>query len=177
MAAIVAVVAVGGIGFAAFTANAYVNGSATGGIAEIHWAGSPTETPTGYVSCPAPTYSSYQDALAANNVLAFAATGFAPGDSCTVADTAVNGGSVGISVVSTIGSFSISGGNGCTASEWTMTDSGGASYGVSHGSFGNQAPGATFSVSVTVTLNSGAGNECQSATLSFSDVLTGTSYA
>jgi hypothetical protein len=169
MVAAVAIVAVGGIGFAAFTANAYVNGTATGGLAEIHFSGSATVTPYGsYVSCGTPSFSSYGDPLSDDNVMTVAGTGFAPGDSCTYTETGVNGGSVGVNVASAFGGQSISGGSGCTTSEWSLSD---------NGPWAGVGPSGTFPVSVTVTLSSGAGNECQGATLSFSDTLTGTSYA
>ena len=169
LATIVAVVAVGGIGFAAFTANAYVNGTATGGLAEIHFSGAATVTPTGsYVSCGTPSFSSYGDPLSDDNVMTIAATSFAPGDSCKYVETGVNGGSVGVNVGSAFGSESISGGSGCTVSEWTLSD---------NGPWNGVGPSGTFGVSVTVTLNSGVGNECQGAQLSFTDTLTGTSYA
>lgn len=170
LVAVFAVVAVGGIGFAQFTANAYVNGSATGGIAEIHFSGSPTVTNTGYTSC-SPGFSSYNDVYGYDNVMTITANYFAPGDWCQVSEYAVNGGSVGLSVSSGSGPYitGVSGGSGfCTASEWTITD---------NGPWGDVAPGGTFVVTVTVTLNSGAGNECQGATAGLSDTLTGTSYA
>ena len=169
IAAIVAVVAVGGIGFAAFTANAYVQGTATAGTAEIHFSGSPTVTPYGsYVSCGTASFSSYQDPLSDYNVMTVAPTGLAPGDNCAYTETAVNGGTVGFSVTSAFGTPTVSGGNGCILGNWTYTD---------NGPWGNVAPSGTFSVTVTVGLISGAGNACQGATLTFSDTLTGTSYA
>ncbi len=168
MVAAVAIVAVGGIGFAAFTANAYVNGTATGGIAEIHFNGSPVVSSYGsYVACGSASFSSYQDPLSDDNVMTVAPTGFAPTDWCEFSEQAVNGGSVGVNVASSFGSESISGGNGCTVGEWTLSD---------NGPWTGVAPGGTFTVSVTVYLGN-AGNECQGATLSFQDTLVGTSYA
>ncbi len=169
LVALVAVIGVAGIGFAAFSANAYVNGTATGGIAEVHFSGAPTIANSGYTSCSV-GFGSYQDVLSDPNVMTITAGAFAPGDYCQVTETAVNGGSVGLTVTSNGGAITgISGGSGCGANEWTISDSGPA--------FGNQAPGATFPVTVTIQLNSGAGNECQGATASFSDTLTGVSYA
>jgi hypothetical protein len=169
MVAAVAIVAVGGIGFAAFTANAYVNGTATGGLAEIHFSGSATVYAYGsYVSCGTPSFSSYGDPLSDDNVMTVAGTGFSPGDYCQYSETGVNGGSVGVNVASAFGGQSISGGSGCGTNEWTLSD---------NGPWDSVGPGGTFTVTVTVELNSNAGNECQSATLSFTDTLTGTSYA
>lgn len=169
LVAVVAVAAVGGVGFAQFTANAYVNGSATGGIAEVHFSGSPGVTNSGYTSCSV-GFSSYNDYYGYDNVMTISAGSFAPGDYCTVSEYAVNGGSVGLSVTSSGPSITgISGGSGCAAWEWSVSD---------NGPWGDVAPGGTFGpVSVTISLWSGAGNECQGATASFSDTITGTSYA
>jgi len=169
LVAVIAVVAVGGIGFAAFTANAYVNGNATGGIAEVHFSGSPTVVNTGYSTCTV-GFSSYDDYYGDDNVMSITAGAFAPGDYCQVSENAVNGGSVALTVTSGGPSITgVSGGAGCGGNEWTVTD---------NGPWGNQAPGATFGpVTLKIVLNSNAGNECQGATASFSDTITGTSYA
>ena len=169
MVAAIAIVAVGGIGFAAFTANAYVNGNATAGYAEVHFSGPYSTSVSGQVICSA-SFSSSGDYLSDDNVMTITATGFAPGDYCTVSESAVNGGTVGETVSSTgpaIGT--ISGGSGCGSNEWTATD---------NGPWGSVGPGGTIDyVTVTISLNSNAGNECQGATAPFSDTLTAVSYA
>jgi hypothetical protein len=164
MVAAVVLVAVGGIGFAAFTATATVNGTATGGTAELYWSGSPAVYTSGYVMGCAPSFSG-----SPATVMTLAPTGFAPGDYCQVYETLVNGGNVGVTLSSAPTITGISGGSGCTTGEWTISDNSGAAPAL--------APGNTYSFEVTVSLNSGVTNECQGATASISDVVTGTSFA
>lgn len=164
---VVALVGAGGIGFAAFTTTATVNGSATGGTAELHWSGTPSTSASGYVTGCSPSFGT-SDGIGAT-VMTIAAAGFAPGDSCTVTENLVNGGTVGLTFTSAPTITGITNGNGCGTNEWTIGDNVASS--------GNQAPGSTFAFTVTVTLNSGAGNECQGAVAALSDVVTGTSYA
>lgn len=172
MVAAIAIVAVGGIGFAAFTANAYVNGTAGAGYAEVHFSGAYSTVVSGQVICSA-GFSSSGDYLGDDNVMTITASEFAPGDYCTVTESAVNGGTVGETVTSSGAAITgVSGGDMCGGNEWTTYDN--AYPGENYGSY---APGGSFSVSVTIELNSNAGNECQGATASFSDTLTGTSYA
>ena len=172
LVAAITVIGVGGIGFAAFTTTATVNGTATGGTEELHWSGSPTVAPTGSVTGCAPSFSDYDGT--GDIAMSIAATGFAPGDTCTVTETLVNGGSVGLTVAT--GPAAITGvtnvnSNTCQANEWTATST------VNDASSTTLAPSGTTLYTITVGLNSNAGNECQGATATFSDTLTGTSFA
>lgn len=172
MVAAIAIVAVGGIGFATFTATATVNGTATGGTAELHWSGAPTYAyGSGYVTGCSPSFSGYDGT--GDTVMTINAAGFAPGDYCQITETIVNGGTVGVTLSSSPGITGVTQAPGapygiCYGYEWGLTDT------VSGQSL---APGGSTSLTFTVSLSGSAGNECQGAVASFSDAITGTSYA
>lgn len=81
--AVIAAVAVGGIGFAAFTSTATINGTATGGTLNLQW------TPAGTPSLAAGTLleTNVFDGCSATvtpSLITITATNLAPGDQCEI---------------------------------------------------------------------------------------------
>lgn len=90
--AVLAVLAVSGIGFAAFTTGAYINASANAGtLGPLVWAEGPTATAFGVGdTCMAVVSTT----VTTSDTLLLTASGLVPGDFCTYGDTLANLGSV-----------------------------------------------------------------------------------
>ncbi len=177
LVAVVAVIALGGIGFAAFSATATINGQATAGSFGLVWGSSPTNSPTQMDSsvCSAGTASGATWSSLSGSY-------FAPGDGCTFADSlTVTGNLPGtISESLTVSDTAM----GCGLQYWTYTDtfvgaqtfSSGQANGPVSVPSGTVAvtSGEVFSFGGTFTLTSGAPNGCQGDVLSISVTITGT---
>jgi len=168
VAALVAVVAVGGIGFATFTANAYVNGNAQAGYLQLQWGAEPASTPSAsYVACSAVVGQT----TTAGDTLTVYASNLAPGDSCNFADSLND---VGTLPGTTYAQLQVPTFYGdCT---WFVYDTYGAhSYPPLESPLGpiSIAPGSPIAYSLTYGLSSGNAG-CQNAALTFQIVITAT---
>ena len=166
LATAITLVAVGGMGFAAFTSTATINATATTGSINLAWtpvgtpnvgAGTLILTNTSYTTCTSSVTSSLVTITAGN---------LAPGDSCTISTTygllLSNTGSIPATVAWTFGS-----------DYFLNTTS--AACGPGNFSGGDSLPGGTFTVpafgdigaygslspiNVDIGLNADAGNSC-----------------
>ena len=155
--AIVAVVALGGIGFAQFTSSAYVKGTATAGtIGTLNWA-SPPPSPT----CPSDvlTVGAPSVSPSGTTLLLGAYSYFAPGDSCSLSEESITetGGSLPGTLTWTDQSSSSPAG---TLSCW--------SYSVAFSPATIPAGGGSSSTTITFGLATGAGDSCENAVLTLS---------
>jgi hypothetical protein len=169
MAAIVAVVAVGGIGFASFTATAYLNGSAQAGTIQLQWGADPVATPSAtYVTCSAVV----GETTTAGDTLTVSASNLAPGDSCSFADSLNDVGSLPGTTYAQLQAPTFAGGD----SSWFATDTYGThSYPPVESPLGpiSIAPGAPIAYTLTWGLNSGDASN-QGASVSFTILFTAT---
>lgn len=172
--AVIAAVAVGGIGFAAFTSTATINGTATGGTLNLQW------TPTGTPSIGAGTLVETNafdgcSATVAPSLITITATNLAPGDECYINTSyglfLENTGSLPATVPWTFASDYIwSGGTAaCPTSNFNGGDTLYAgTYIVPAGGYVGQGSVVSGTpIVVIIGLDSGTGNACQgvSATL------------
>lgn len=174
---LLAAVAIGGIGFAAFTASATISGSATAGTyGPLTWGeGSNTPTVTDASQCAVGTVSG-------SSWTGVSGTYFAPGDGCSFSNTIYQGGNLpgtlseSITFTDTV--------SGCGLQYWAYTDSivgsptftsgeGNGPVVVTAGAVSVSA-GGSVSFSGSYTLMSGAPNACQGDVFSFSATITGT---
>jgi len=158
LAAVIAVAAIGGIGFSAFTSNAYIVGNVSSGSINLEW------TPTGSAAVQV-TNASYDlcTATVTQSTLYVNVSNLAPGDSCTLPSSdgvyLTNTGSIPASVT-----YSVSETNpGCF---WALDTLPGGTFTVN--------PGATLpagGIEVAVGLYAGVGNTCagQSDTITFTE--------
>ena len=168
VAALVAVVAVGGIGFATFTANAYVNGNAQAGYLQLQWGPEPTTTPSAYyVACTAVVGQTNT----AGDTLTVTATNLAPGDSCTFADTLNDIGSLPANTYAQLQNPVYSG-----CGDWFADDNYGAHSNppleTPLGPIAIQ-PGSPIPYSLTFGLSSGNAG-CQNSAITFQIIITAT---
>jgi hypothetical protein len=114
MVAAVAIVAVGGIGYAAFTSTAYINGNIGAGTVQLAWCNPDYASCAAYFGAVAPA-TSYETDPGVNNcptpnvietntpedTLVLSATNLAPGDYCTFTASLENTGNLPVSVTGT----------------------------------------------------------------------------
>jgi hypothetical protein len=168
LATVVAVVAVGGIGFAAFTTTAYVNGYAQAGSLNLFWtnAGEPTPS-SSYVTCTAAiTMTS-----TASDTLAITATNLAPGDQCKFTATLNNGGNIPANVYDQLSLVPV------VVCNWYIFDNfGGHSYPPLEAPLGPIpiTSSTPLAYSLTVGFWAGQGNLCENAPLQFTLTFTAT---
>jgi hypothetical protein len=170
LAAAVAIVAVGGIGFAAFTASASISGNVYAGTASLGW-----DTAAPIVSCngTAGTYWSGDSPIvsvsSSGNTLSVSSYYYAPGDTCYVTSIGIiNTGNVPILVTGVTDTSTVTGGTSCVTSDWT--------YGQTYWTgtdFGLPGSGAVDTGGFWFGLESGVGNGCQGATLNLDLTLGG----
>ncbi len=128
LVAVVAAIAVGGIGFASFTTSAYIDAQAQAGtLGPLYW--SNTATPVGTESFDVCT-NFITTTLNTSDTLNFTAGNLAPGDSCTFSADLNNGGSIPAAVEITSTKDS---GAGCYVTYTYDSWFGYESYGVTHG--------------------------------------------
>jgi hypothetical protein len=176
LVAAVAIVAVGGIGFAAFTANAYINGTAGAGNVQLAWCNPGYAScaayygatgPTTYFAsdpgvniCPTPTVIT---SVTTEDTLVLSATNLAPGDYCTFTASLDN---VGTLPVSVSGNGAYGGaGSGCGDVEYGDNINGG--FGYSSSSPGINV-GGSFGFVASIGLSSGATAQSESCTFDVS---------
>ena len=151
-----------GVGFAAFTSAVTVNGTATGGSAEIEWTGTPTTSSGATVSCSAPSPTMGQ------TVLTVTVSGLGPGDSCSInEDILVESTSTDVTITS---AFVASTSNmACGTTNFYYFDS----YSISPPSpvF---TPGTSHLDEINIGLSTSAVAACSGTTLTFTDTVTGT---
>jgi hypothetical protein len=141
----VTLLAVGGLGFAAFTATYFVNLSGTGGELSLGLSNWNVQTSASYVGCTVSGYGS--------NWVNFSAGPFAPGDWCAVFGNVTNTGNVGANV--TVHNWFVTANPGCFL--WKLeTPQAGSTQWV--------LPGGSVAFEVVLELNSQATNVCQGAT-------------
>lgn len=171
MAAVVAVVAVGGIGFASWTATVTVGGTATAGTPSLEWnsgalgGGYPTviSSSPGYLTCPSAYSGPSSPGAGGATTMTITAQYFAPGDACTVHEPVQNDGNVGLSL-STNPSITANGASVCAG--WSISDTLGVT---------SLNPGQATLFTVTVSLSPAASAaNCASTSASISDTITGT---
>jgi hypothetical protein len=169
LVAVVAFVAVGGLGFAAFTTSAYINGSAGAGTFQLQWQGPATGTPSAsYVSCITPYATTTTNA---SDTLVLSAGNLAPGDYCVFTAQLVDIGTLPGNTYDFITSVA----GPCS---WFFSDNYGGHTAppVPETPLGplGITPSSPISYSATLGLWAGQGNACQGATLTFSVTVTGT---
>lgn len=99
LVAVVAVVAAGGIGFAAFTSSAYINITvASGTLGPLYWANEQTPTSTESFDVCQQSITTFVNTSDTWNL---AATNLAPGDQCTFTASLYNAGTIPANVVAT----------------------------------------------------------------------------
>jgi hypothetical protein len=176
MAAIVAVVAVGGIGFAAFTTTAYVNGNAAAGtLGPLTWSdlGTPVATST-YVGCTVST-GNHSVTGTTQDDLFIGATNLAPGDQCTFTADLNNLGSIPANVYAQV--TCVNPAAACLVfTYWDNFAPFPNGYDVSGGPFGPLTIGAGSYIAYTGTLGleAGLGNSAQGWTCEFEITLSAT---
>ncbi len=171
LAVIVAGLAVAGVGFAAFSANAYVNGTATAGtFGPFSWSLASSHGYGTYDHCGV----SITETNAPADTIELTASNLAPGDFCGYSADLSNAGSLPGTISE---SLSASGGGLC--GELIYSDNG-FTPGVTIGSGGETGgtsypiPGeGTISWGGTLLLPSGAGNAGEGGTCTFSVTVTG----
>jgi hypothetical protein len=161
LATIAVVVAVSGIGFAAFTSSAYINGSAAAGTFYLYWSNPGASGSQPYNVCPVGTITSTSNE---SDTLVISASNLAPGDYCTFTATLNDGGSLPGQVWDSITSLSAS----CW---WFYSDNFGGHAAPPlpeplRGPIGI-SPSSPIAYSANLGLNGGQTNGCQGATLSF----------
>jgi hypothetical protein len=173
LVAVVAAVAIGGIGFAAFSTSAYISGtSGAGTFGPLYWTS--TVTPAGSESFDVctqfiTTTTNTSDTYEIN------ATNLAPGDYCSFSATLHNGGSIPANVYAQVTSYT-----GAACDVTTLFDSltgpiqPGETYGTSYGPLAIPAYGSTpYTSELALTTNnlgtspSGVGNPYQGEGCSF----------
>jgi len=159
---VVAIAAVGGIGFAAFTTSAFIKGNASAGtLGPLYW--------SDVSGCSASTSTTNNG----SDTLVITALNMAPGDSCTVTGTLNNGGSLPANVYSEV--TCVNPAEDCLVfTYWDSFSPYPNGYDVSGGPFGPLAVPAEGSIPYTGTLGlpSGLGNEYQGITCQFEITLT-----
>jgi hypothetical protein len=169
--AVVAMFAVGGIGFAAFTSSAYINGSATAGtLGPLYWThGDPTGSES-FDHCSAVIGTTFNS----SDTLNFGASNLAPGDYCSYQAHLHNAGSIPANVYAEVTSTS---GSFCgyttlydTFAGWSQP---GETYGTSYGPLTISAGGALF-YQAQMGFIPPAGNEWQGQTCTFTVTFTAT---
>ena len=155
LAAVIAVAAIGGIGFSAFTSNAYVVGNVSSGSINLEW------TPTGSAAVVVSASNDVCSATVTQSTLYVNVSGLAPGDTCTLPSSdgvyLTNTGSIPASVTYTVSDTN----PGCFSAFNTLP-----------GSTFTVDPGAMLpagGIEVQVGLIPGVGNACagQSDTITF----------
>ncbi len=171
IAAIVTIVAVGGIGFAAFTATVNVNGTASTGTASLAWDSSCAgctfnEYAHGpdwnLIDCGAPAYTGSSFTGLATT-MTVDPSNFVPGDSCTYTQSVYNDGTVNVHLGWTNPSITDSIA-GCPTSYWFI-HSGVTAH--------DLAPGDSATYGVIIGLAWNAPGACMGQQVSFSDSLSG----
>jgi hypothetical protein len=154
--AVVSVIAVAGIGYAAFTSSISLNATASAGTLAIQWVGP---------ASPAVTTTSPNVTCAVSltpTLLRMTVGGLFPGQSCTMplgSVTVENSGTLSASVTAVETPGPVTGpGTPCSASNFTVVNSG---YNP------NLGPGASFPWFQTAGLGASAGNGCQGDSFSF----------
>jgi len=168
LVAVVAFVAVGGLGFAAFTTSAYINGSASAGTFQLQWQGPASGTPSAYYNtCPTPYATTTTNS---SDTLVLSAGNLAPGDYCVFTAQLVDIGTLPGNSYDFVSTDAYS---GCS---WFLTDNFGGHHNPPETPLGpiGIAPGSPISYSATLGLSGGQGNGCQSAWLTFTVTVTGT---
>jgi hypothetical protein len=178
MVAAVAIVAVGGIGFAAFTSSVTVNGTASAGNIVLEFASNPygtgASTPSG-ATCTLQTYGG------TTTTISISASNLAPNQYCSFVLTITNAGSLPANSESSL--FTASSGSYCSSSGeinciWVQDSLSpsplNSETGVYTGSGTTVIPaGGTLTYTIYTTLP--AGSTDQSTSLGFSISLTGSS--
>jgi len=147
-----------GIGYAAFTSNITITGTASAGTLQVQFASPVTSSGSPATSTPSGVGSCYFTGLGSSTTLTV--TNMDPGDSCTAYVTVANTGTLPTSSETT----SLSGAtNVCVPTStapyncFTVTDSLGLnSYTAANGAGGPVASGSSFGYTVTVQLPSTA---------------------
>ena len=162
LVAAVAVIAMAGVGFAAFTSIVTVNGSVTAGTAEIEWTGTPTTSIGGpdSATCTAPTPTS------GGTVLTITITGFGPGDSCSIdAYILVESTSTDVTISSAFVASTNS--MSCGTDQFAYFDS----YSTPSSMFG---PDTSHLDEINIALDADAVAACSGVTLTLTDTVTAT---
>ena len=173
MVAVVALVAVGGIGFAAFSTSAYLNGAASAGtLGPLTWSNlGTTTTSSAYVTCTVVTGTQTNT----SDTLVVTVGNLAPGDLCQFSGDLNNGGSIPANVYSLVTCYDQTTG-GCTVTSLydNFAPAGaGESYGIQYGPI-TISSGSPLAYSGTVQLTPGLGNAYQGATCTFTVTFTAT---
>ena len=159
--AAIAVISVGGVGFAAFSSSITASGIASGGKVTIEWSGVPSITTSGgAVTCTA---------TSTNIVLTITVGALAPGDSCAITDGIIN--QAPPSNLAAIVSSEIAvtpDGLACTAAYWSVSDS------FSTTPSPTVEPGGSITDTVVVGLSALAPSACSDGHAAFTDTVTGT---
>jgi hypothetical protein len=141
----VTLLAVGGLGFAAFTSTYFVNLSGTGGTLSLGLSNLNTRTSAPYVSCAT--------SGGGNNWLNISAGPFAPGDWCAVFGNVTNTGNVPANV--TVHNWFSTSSPGCFLWKLLLPQA---------GSSQTVWPEGSVAFEVAIQLNSQATNSCEGAT-------------
>jgi hypothetical protein len=163
LAAAVALVAIGGIGFAAFTTSASIGGNVYAGTPSLGWsAGSAVihcnGTADTYFSGDSPTTT----ISTSGSTLTVSSYYYVPGDTCYVTNVGIiNTGNVPELITSVSDGSTVSGGSSCSTADWYY----GQTYLVGGADIGLPAAGAVDTGGFFFGLESGVGNGCQGATL------------
>jgi hypothetical protein len=170
LVAAVAIVAVGGIGFAAFTSVAYVNGTGTAAnVGPLTWNDYTAGSGTDGATCSTSSSSPY-------TTLTLTVNGLIPGGSCNVMPTLYNGGGYPLTLATSASGWSVvANPNSGNCNDFDYSDASGIDTGSSV-TTGSGSIGASTSApySVTISLGSGAGNTDQGLSCSLTVTITGT---
>jgi hypothetical protein len=175
LATLIAVVAVGGIGFAQFTTSAYLNGNASAGtLGPLTWSNVDTPQSTAsYVTCTVTIGTTTNT----SDTLEVTATNLAPGVTCTFTADLNNGGSIPANVYSQVVCTIPAGACYNYFSYWdTFSPQLNNGYDVSGGPFGpiTVVSGTPLAYTGTVGMFPGLGNEAQGTTCQFVITFTAT---
>jgi hypothetical protein len=172
--AVVAVLGAAGIGYAAFTSAAFVQGSAAAGtFGPITWGSSGNVAPYYDPSCPSTLALTGPSVSSNGKVLYFAIGNMSPGDVCSVHAYLVNPGSL-MGTLSEFQGCSVVTGPGGSCTQYTMTDNiPGATIPA------NSQPGVgcaiwgCYGVTLTITFSGGHHNKYQGSMVDLNDKVVG----